>query len=98
MLATAEFRTPIPFVDKVTDISFFRDMRAAFFLDAGTVFKETLTNQIFNRPGYGISAGTGLMVNVPGLGPIRVDYGYPLTSVGAGNRKGRFTFGFGERY
>ncbi|EKE03031.1 MAG: Surface antigen [uncultured bacterium] len=98
MLATAEFRTPIPFIDQITDINFFRDMRAAFFMDAGSVFRETLTNEIFNRPGYGISVGTGLRVNVPGLGPIRVDYGYPLTYVGAGNKKGRFTFGFGERY
>ncbi|OGH99229.1 MAG: hypothetical protein A2104_00380 [Candidatus Melainabacteria bacterium GWF2_32_7] len=98
MLATAEFRTPIPFVAQITDISFFRDMRAALFMDAGTVFRETLTNDLFNRPGYGISAGAGLRVNIPGLGPIRVDYGYPLTFVGSGNKRGRFTFGFGERY
>lgn len=98
IMASAEFRTPIPYIDKITDIELFKDMRAAFFMDAGSVYKETLTNQLFNRPGYGISVGTGLRVNVPGIGPVRVDYGYPLTSVGEGNSRGRFTFGFGDRY
>ncbi|MFH0702234.1 MAG: BamA/TamA family outer membrane protein [bacterium] len=99
MLASAEFRTPIPFIDRITKIDFIKDMRTAFFFDAGSVFRETLTNQLFNRPGYGISTGVGLRVNIPALGPVRVDYGYPLTCVGAGNHKGgRFTFGFGEKY
>jgi len=98
-MASAEFRTPIPFIDKVTNIGFFRDMRTALFLDSGTVFKETLTNDLFKRPGYGVSAGMGLRVNVPALGPIRVDYGYPLSFLGHGiKRKGVFTFGFGDRY
>ncbi len=97
MMATTEFRTPIPFVDKMTKINFVKDMRLAVFADAGSLFRETVTNDLYNRPGYGISAGLGLRVNIPGLGPLAVDYGYPLTSVGSGNHKGgRFTFGFGQ--
>lgn len=100
MLASTEFRTPIPFIDKITNINFFRDIRTAFFMDAGTILGEkSITDQWFHKPGYGVSAGMGLRVNVPGLGPIRVDYGYPLTFLGKGNnRVGRFTFGFGEKY
>jgi len=99
MMASAELRTPIPFMDKVTNIKFFNDMRTAFFVDAGTLFNETLTNQLYNRPGYGISVGAGLRIFVPGIGPINLDYGIPITNVGAGNKKGgRFTFGFGDLY
>jgi len=97
MMATTEFRTPIPFVDKMTKINFVKDMRLAVFADAGSLFRETVTNDLYNRPGYGISAGLGLRVNIPALGPLAIDYGYPLTSVGSGNHKGgRFTFGFGQ--
>lgn len=99
MMTSAEFRTPIPFVDKFTKIGFVRDMRTAFFMDAGTIFSDTSYNKVYNKPGYGISAGMGLMVNVPSLGPIRVDYGYPLSNLGTGvKRSGRFTFGLGDKY
>lgn len=99
MMTTAELRTPIPFIEKVTDVQFFKNMRLAFFMDAGTTFRETLTDRLYNRPGYGISAGGGLRIMIPGLGPLSLDYGIPLTNVGAGNSKnGRFTFFFGELY
>ncbi|OGI00176.1 MAG: hypothetical protein A2Y25_00315 [Candidatus Melainabacteria bacterium GWF2_37_15] len=98
MMATAEFRTPIPFVNKFLNYKIVRDLRLAFFMDAGQLFDETLTSELYNYPGYAVSIGTGLIVPLPYLGPIRVDYGYPLTSVGAGNKRGRFTFGIGERY
>ncbi|MDD3149637.1 MAG: BamA/TamA family outer membrane protein, partial [Candidatus Gastranaerophilales bacterium] len=63
------------------------------------LMQETLTNQIYNRCGNGISTGLGLRVNIPGLGPVKFDYGIPITQLGAGlKKKGRFTFGFGEFY
>ena len=96
MMGSAEFRTPLPFVDRVTKISFFNNIRAIFFCDAGQVFNTNITNQIYNRPGYGVAVGTGLNFIIPALGPIRIDYGYPLTHVGAGNPKGAFNFDFGE--
>jgi len=97
MMSSAEFRTPLPFIERATKIGFFRDMRLAAFLDAGTIFNESITDKLYNRPGYAISTGLGLRVLVPGMGPIRVDYGYPISYVGAGNKRGgRFTFGFGQ--
>ncbi len=99
LMASAEYRTPIPFLDKVTRINFIRNMKLAAFVDAGTLFRETFSNQLYNRPGYGITTGMGVRLAIPGLGPIRVDYGYPLTYVGAGNkRSGKFTFGFGDKF
>jgi outer membrane protein insertion porin family len=97
LMASAELRTPVPFMEKITSMKFFNNIRTAFFLDAGTIFQDTLTNQLYNRPGHGIAAGTGLRFLIPGVGPIRVDYGYPLTSIG-GDKKGRFTFGFGDTF
>ena len=97
MMATTEFRTPIPYMDRVK-YKFLRDIRAAFFADGGTLFHKTFVTDLYNRPGYGISVGSGLIVPIPMLGPIRFDYGYPITHVGAGNKKGIFTFAVGERY
>ena len=97
MMATTEFRTPIPFMNRVK-YKFIRDIRAAFFADAGTLFHKTFSTDLYNRPGYGISVGSGLIVPIPMLGPIRFDYGYPITQVGSGNKKGNFTFAVGERY
>jgi len=98
MMGVAELRTPIPFIDKFLNYKIVKDIRLAFFVDAGTLFEETLTNQLYNYPGYAMSMGAGVIVPLPFLGPIRVDYGYPLTSVGAGNKRGRITFGIGDRY
>ncbi len=98
MMAVAEFRTPIPFIDRFLKYKIVRDVRLAFFLDTGKLFEETVTNQLYNYPGYAMSIGTGVIVPLPFLGPIRFDYGYPITAVGSGNKRGRFTFGIGERF
>ena len=97
MMATAEYRAPVPFLDRVK-YKFIRDIRAAFFADAGTLFHKTFVTDLYNKPGYGISVGGGLLVPIPMLGPIGFYYGYPLTNVGTGNKKWKFTPAVGERY
>ena len=98
MMASAEYRTPIPFLDRVTNINFINNIRLAAFLDAGSIFGGTIANTLFNKPGYAIATGLGLRVGIPGLGPIRVDCGYPLTFIGSGKTKNPvFTFGFGDK-
>lgn len=99
MMASAEYRTPIPFIDKLTKSEFLNNIRHTFFVDAGSMFNETLSSDIYDLPGYGISVGTGLRIVIPGMGPINLDYGIPVTNVGSNNKsRGRFTFGFGESY
>jgi len=99
MMATAEFRTPIPFMDKVTENTFLNDMRLVAFLDAGRVLSPNVVDDVYHYPGYGISSGLGLRVYIPGVGPIKLDYGYPLSALGAGRAKtGRFIFDVGELY
>ncbi len=98
VMGSVEFRTPVPFITKILNYKIIRDLRLALFFDAGSLFEETLTNSLYNYPGYAVSFGGGIILPLPYLGPIRFDYGYPITSVGAGNKRGRFTFGIGERY
>ncbi len=97
MMASAEFRTPIPFIDRLTSNTFMNNIRLAAFVDAGKIFTPTVTDTLYGRPGYAISAGVGLRVYIPGLGPVNLDYGFPLTNTGRLDRnKGFFTFGMGD--
>lgn len=98
MMGSAEFQTPIPFIDRITDAKFLDNIRLAAFVDAGQIYGSTVTNEIYNRPIHAITAGIGIRVFVPGVGPLSIDWGYPLTGVPAGNSKGAFTFGVGEFY
>lgn len=98
MMASAELLTPLLFLDRIEKVKFLDNIRLAFFADAGKIFDHSVSDRMYNRPGEAISIGVGLRVFVPGVGPLSVDWGYPLTNVGAGNRRGAFTFGVGEFY
>ena len=99
MMGGVEFRTPIPFIDRLTTNSFLNNVRLAAFLDAGKVFGGTISNTLYDKPEYAISAGVGLRVFIPGIGPISLDYGIPFTNTGGVDRKqGFFTFGMGDMY
>lgn len=96
IMGSAEFATPIPFMDR-TRISFLNNLRFTVWLDAGKVFDGTVSNKIYDRPMYAVSAGVGLKVFVPGMGPLSIDYGIPLTNGGRNASKhGYFTFGVGD--
>lgn len=95
VMGSAELATPLPFVDKLKwDI--FHKMRLTFFVDAGKIYDPTITNVLFDRPEHAITAGIGLRVYIPGVGPISIDYGLPITNPGrCGSENGYFTFGTG---
>ena len=96
IMGSAEFATPIPFMDR-TRIAFLNNIRFTVWADAGKVFNETVTDKIYDRPMYGVAAGVGLKVFIPGMGPLSIDYGIPLTHPGRNNSKsGYFTFGVGD--
>ncbi len=99
MMGSAEMRVPIPFIDRLTSNSFLNNLRLAAFVDAGTLFNKTIGSEVYDKPGYAITAGVGLRIFIPGLGPINLDYGLPLTNTaGADRGNGFFTFGMGEMY
>ena len=96
IMGSAEFATPIPFLDR-TRINFLNNLRFTVWADAGKVFSPTVTDTIYDRPLYAVSAGVGLKLYVPGMGPLSIDYGIPLTNPGSnGNKNGYFTFGVGD--
>ena len=96
IMGSAEFATPIPFLDR-TRINFLNNLRFTVWADAGKVFNPSITDKIYDRPLYAVSAGIGLKLYVPGMGPLSIDYGIPLTNPGSnGNKNGYFTFGVGD--
>ena len=97
VMGSAEFATPIPFVDRIQKIKFLNNIRFTMFVDAGKIFNNTISDTLYDRPGYAITAGVGLKLYIPGMGPLAIDYGIPLTNPGSnGNKNGYFTFGVGD--
>lgn len=96
VMGSVELATPIPLLDRLK-VSFLDNVRMTFFVDAGKIFNKTITDTIYDRPMQAITAGVGLKVYVPGVGPLSIDYGIPLTNPGAsGSKNGYFTFGVGD--
>lgn len=98
VMGSIELNTPFFFLDRVKQMKFLDNIKFELFLDAGKLFDTTITDKMYNRPGYGVAFGAGIKVFVPGVGPLSIDYGYPLTNVGKGNSKGAFTFGMGDLF
>jgi len=99
MMGSAEIRVPIPFIDRLTSNTFLNNIRIAGFADAGKIFQKSIGSQVYGQPGYAISVGVGLRIFIPGLGPINLDYGIPVTNTHLVDRKkGFFTFGMGDMF
>ena len=96
VMGSAELATPIPFVDRLI-VKFLQNLRLTFWVDAGRVFNPTISSTLYDRPIQAITAGIGLKINMPGIGPLSVDYGFPITNPGPnGSPNGYFTFGVGD--
>lgn len=95
VMGSAEFATPIPFSDRLK-AKFLDNVRMTFFVDAGKIFNPTVSDVIYDRPMQAISAGMGLKVYIPGVGPLSIDYGIPITNPGDSGSRGYFTFGVGD--
>ena len=97
VMGSAELNTPFLFLDRIKKVPFFDNIKLSFFVDAGKIFSPTISNVIYDRPMEAISAGVGVKLYIPGIGPLSIDYGIPLTRSGAnGNKNGYFTFGVGD--
>ena len=98
VMGSAELTTPLLFLDRIKKVPFFDNLRLSFFVDAGKLFEaNNLTNWLYDRPQQAITAGIGLKLYIPGMGPLSIDYGIPLTNPGRENgRKGYVTFGVGD--
>lgn len=100
IMGSAEFATPIPFLDRTRlarKVNFLNNIRFTVWADAGKVFNPTVTNTLYDRPLHATTAGIGLKLYIPGMGPLSIDYGIPFTNAGEnGNQGGYFTFGVGD--
>ncbi len=100
VMGSAEFATPIPFLDRTRlakKVKFLDNVRLTAWMDAGKIFNNTLADTLYDRPGYAVAAGVGIKLYIPGMGPLSIDYGIPLTNPGEnGNKGGYFTFGVGD--
>jgi outer membrane protein insertion porin family len=77
----------IPIVEKDSGLG----VRVAAFFDAGSVGTGTTT---FSG-NFDDDVGLGLRMNIPHLGPLRLDYGIPITHDQYNGRTGQFQFGAG---
>jgi outer membrane protein insertion porin family len=100
LMARAEVRhsLPLPQTDSKIVKAIHKNVKVAFFVDAGQVGGSNIYNGLVGRSNQAAAAGVSLRVNIPMLGPIRIDYGYPLLSTLLGSRIPRLTFGFGDKF
>ena len=87
LMATAEMRTKLPFVgglDNKIAKAIDRNVKGVFFIDAGQVGGNSVTNTLLTRSYLGAAVGLGLRIKVPMLGIVRLDYGFPLISSALG--------------
>jgi len=82
---SAEYSLPI--IDKEGS----GGVRFALFYDVGSVGANAYN---FNGSGYSSDWGIGLRLNLP-IGPLRLDYAFPITYDQFSSGKGQFQFGVG---
>jgi outer membrane protein insertion porin family len=71
-------------------------LRLAAFYDIGNVYRDAYD---FDFANYLDNWGVGIRLNIPKLGPLRLDYGIPITHTGAsGSGKFQFSVGFTRDY
>lgn len=67
-------------------------LRFAMFYDIGNVYLDPYD---FDFGNYSDNWGVGIRLNIPRLGPLRLDYGIPITHDRFSNGKGKFQFSVG---
>ncbi len=97
LMSSSELRAKIPMVGRLKKLPVLNSLTLAGFFDAGTILGGSNINDRLNRPSTGIATGLGLRMNVPGIGPIRLDYAIPIVGRDS-NYMQSFSFGVGEKF
>jgi outer membrane protein insertion porin family len=80
---TAEYSVPV--IERV---------RAAVFFDIGNVYRDAYD---FSFSDLKSDAGFGVRLNLP-IGPLRLDYGYPIMTDSSSGRTGKIQFSVGYQF
>lgn len=70
-------------------------LRIAAFYDVGMVYADSYSFDSRGQPKYNDNAGIGIRLNIPNLGPLRLDYAIPIQSDDFNDDGGQFQFGVG---
>ncbi|MCA9798075.1 MAG: BamA/TamA family outer membrane protein [Cyanobacteria bacterium HKST-UBA04] len=98
LMGSAEIRSKLPFLKRFGDHYPVYDMVSMVaFSDVGQIYGQPSLDAAFGRPGYGLSVGAGIRINIPGMGPIRFDYAIPLGNDLGGNVR-NIHFGVGQKF
>lgn len=76
-------------------------LRFAVFYDIGNVYRDAYSfTRTSGQKFYNDNWGVGIRLNIPRLGPLRLDYGIPITHDDESDGRGRFQFsvGFKRQY
>ncbi len=94
-ISTAELRTPIyNVIPSFKKYKLLKNVDLALFADAGVIGGDSRLNLITNRLSRAAAIGFGVRVNVPLVGALRFDVGFPLIQALTKNtRFYRFNFG-----
>ena len=73
-------------------------LRFAVFYDIGMVYEDAFSFEQNGETGtYNDNWGVGVRLNIPHLGPLRLDYGIPIKSDSDNESNGRFQFSVGYK-
>ncbi len=79
LISTAEYRSPLyNLIPAIKSNKFLNNIDFALFADAGLIGGNSRLNRVSNRLNQAASVGFGLRVNLPLVGALRVDLGFPL--------------------
>ncbi len=86
IIGTAEFRTPIyNVIPALKKYEMMHKVGFALFADAGTIGGDIRLNRVTTRLSQAASIGFGLRLNMPVVGGLRFDIGFPLIRALAGD-------------
>ncbi len=94
-------KTLVRFTTEVT-FPVVESVRGAVFYDMGYVNEDSWAfgpkDARFGSGGFNANVGLGLLVELPAIGPIRIDYGIPISSDIENDSAGKFQFNVGKKF
>lgn len=99
-ISTAEIRSPLyNLIPAIKSNKFLNNVDFAIFADFGLIGGSSRLNRISDRLNRAASVGAGLRVNLPVVGALRVDLGFPLIEALTKNSGFmRLNFGAADQY